>query len=171
LISKDRVQTLLANRLPDHGLVGRRGRTRAERERLGGPRVGEDRLRHGEVVGVVVRAAGAEHEGVDAHAHVPALGLDALPHEHAGALDAAKGAWLGADLKVLAALQLLYLRIALQAMGAAVEAAGHVVVLRGGGGGAGGGVGWGAQRQRLQIEAEGVGRCDQRRCCRGQTID
>jgi len=87
------------------------------------------------IVGVVVRAAGAEHEGVDAHAHVLALGLDALPHEHAGALDAAKGAWLGADLEVLAALQLLQLRIALQAVRDAVEAATHVIVVLGGGGG------------------------------------
>lgn len=34
----------------------------------------------------VVHAATAEHERVHAHAHVRALRLDALPHEHAGAL-------------------------------------------------------------------------------------
>lgn len=34
----------------------------------------------------VVHAAAAEHERVHAHADVRALGLDALPHEHAGAL-------------------------------------------------------------------------------------
>lgn len=33
----------------------------------------------------VMNAAAAEHEGVHAHAHVRAFGLDALPYEHARA--------------------------------------------------------------------------------------
>ena len=45
-----------------HGLGGRRGVS---------------------LVVLVVDAAGAEHEAVHAHAEVLALGLEALPHEHA----------------------------------------------------------------------------------------
>ena len=37
-----------------------------------------------EVLARVVDAAGAEHEAVHAHAQVLALGLEALPDEHAG---------------------------------------------------------------------------------------
>lgn len=46
-------------------------------------------------------AAGAEHERVDAHADVLSLRLDALPHEHAGALVALRRTRLRADLVVL----------------------------------------------------------------------
>lgn len=45
-------------------------------------------LRRYAVVGCIVHATTAEHEGVHAHAHVCALGLDAFPDEHARALAA-----------------------------------------------------------------------------------
>lgn len=49
---------------------------------------------------VVVAAAAAEEVTVDASAQVLALGLDAFPHEHAGALLAQRiAAHLGSDLK------------------------------------------------------------------------
>lgn len=65
--------------------------------------------------------AGAEHEGIDAHAHVLPLGLDALPDEHTGALDAAKGAGLRADLVVVTALQIRRRIVTVQAMWTAIE--------------------------------------------------
>lgn len=65
--------------------------------------------------------AGAEHEGIHAHAHVLPLGLDALPDEHAGALDAAKGAGLRADLVVVTALQIRRRVVTVQAMRTAIE--------------------------------------------------
>lgn len=57
-----------------------------------------------DVVGIVVGTAGAKHERVNAHAHVLTLGFDALPDEHAGALNASKRARLGAYLEIVAAL-------------------------------------------------------------------
>ena len=48
--------------------------------------------------GNIVRTARAEHEGVDTHAYVVPLRLDALPDEHAGAFDAVHEAGLRAYL-------------------------------------------------------------------------
>jgi hypothetical protein len=46
----------------------------------------------------IVRAAAAEHEGVHAHSHVASLRLDALPHEHACAVQAVHRTRLRTDL-------------------------------------------------------------------------
>ena len=46
----------------------------------------------------IVDTAAAEHEAVHTHAQVLALGLEALPDEHAGALDPGHLAGSGRDL-------------------------------------------------------------------------
>jgi hypothetical protein len=48
-----------------------------------------------------MHAAGAEHEALHAHAEVLAVGLEALPHEHAGAAGAGHLAGLGGDGEAL----------------------------------------------------------------------
>lgn len=56
---------------------------------------------HGQLrCGQVVRAAAAEHERVHAHADVPAVGVDALVHEHARALQAVHRTWFLVDLVI-----------------------------------------------------------------------
>lgn len=56
---------------------------------------------HGQLrSGQVVRAAAAEHERVHAHADVPAVGVDALVHEHARALQAVHRTWFFVDLVI-----------------------------------------------------------------------
>lgn len=50
------------------------------------------------VVCEIVRAAAAEHKGVNAHSHVASLRLDALPDKHARAVQAIYRTWFGADL-------------------------------------------------------------------------
>jgi hypothetical protein len=67
--------------------ASRRGsRPWCRHRRRGSARVA--RLVAAEAVGRrVVHAAAPEHERVHAHTHVRTLGLDALPDEHAGAVD------------------------------------------------------------------------------------
>lgn len=57
---------------------------------------------HGQLrCGQVVCAAAAEHERVHAHADVPAVGVDALVHEHARPLQAVHRAWFLVDLVIV----------------------------------------------------------------------
>lgn len=81
----------------------------ANTERFCGPRIRES-LWHNDILRIIVRATRAEHECVHAHAHVSPLGLDALPHEHAGAFDASDGAGFLTDFEILTALQLIHCR-------------------------------------------------------------
>lgn len=71
---------------------------RLREQHRGFRRVGQ----HGQLRrGQVVRAAAAEHERVHAHADVPAVGVDALVHEHARALQAVHRTWFLVDLVIV----------------------------------------------------------------------
>lgn len=76
-------------------------------QRFGGTRI-RKRLRHYNILRIIVRTTRAEHERIDTHTHMPTLRLDALPHEHASALDATNRTGLLTDFEILTALQLIH---------------------------------------------------------------
>lgn len=98
-----------------------RWRSWSQRQWFGGSSVREGGLGQYNIFRVVVGTTGAEHERVNAHAHVLSLGFDALPDEHASALDSTKGARLGAYLVVVAALQVRSRIVAIEAMRTPIE--------------------------------------------------
>lgn len=55
-------------------------------------------MRQNNILRTIVGTTRAEHETIDTHAYVVALGFDALPHEHAGSFDPIHPAWLRAYL-------------------------------------------------------------------------